>query len=59
VVRPFDEAIQAVVQSLISENNLLNAGQFGIHARHSMRLTDHMPLNYNNSQSMPGVFLDI
>jgi hypothetical protein len=43
---------------------LLNAGQFGFRARHSMtlqcmRLTDHVTLNFNNKMSMAAVFLGI
>jgi len=43
---------------------LLNASQFGFRARYittlqSMRLTDHVTLNFSNNMSMAAVFLDI
>jgi hypothetical protein len=59
MVRIFDKVVQTIVQRHISEKKkLLNAGQFGVHACHTMRLKD-LALNFNNSQSMPAVFLDI
>jgi len=41
------------------EKNLLNAGQFGIHACYDLRPIEHMTLNFNNNWSMPAVFMDI
>jgi hypothetical protein len=59
----FEKVILKIVQRHIGKKGLLNAGQFGFCARHSMtlqcmRLTDHMTLNFNN-MSMAAVFLDI
>jgi hypothetical protein len=61
----FEKVILKIVQRHIEERGLLNASQFGFHARHStalqcMRLTDHMAtITFNNSMSMAAVFLDI
>jgi hypothetical protein len=59
----FQKVILKIVQRHIGEKGLLNADQFGFHARHSMtlqrmRLTDHVTLNFNN-MSTAAVFLDI
>jgi hypothetical protein len=48
----------------MGERGLLNASQFGFHARHSttlqcMRLTGHVTLNVNNNISTAAVFFDI
>jgi hypothetical protein len=58
----FEKVILNIVQRCIED--LLNASQFGFHARHSttlqcMRLTDHETLNFNNKMSTVAVFLDI
>jgi hypothetical protein len=47
----------------IEERGVLNASQFGFHARHSttlqcMRLMDHVTLNFYNNMSTSAVFLD-
>jgi hypothetical protein len=60
----FEKVILQIIKRHISENNLLNASQFGFHARHSMilqcmRLADHVTLNFNNNMSTAAVFLDI
>jgi hypothetical protein len=60
----FEKDIQNIFQRHLDMNNLLNASQFGFHARHSttlqcMRLTDHITLNFNNNMSTAAVFLDI
>jgi hypothetical protein len=59
----FEKVILNFVKRHIDEKYLLNAGQFGFRACHSttlqcMRLTDHVPLNFNN-MSTAAVFLDI
>jgi hypothetical protein len=56
--------ILKIVQRHIEERGLLNASQFGFHARHSrmlqiMRLADHVTLNFNSDMYMAAVFLDI
>jgi hypothetical protein len=60
----FEKVILNVVQKNVEERSLLNASQFGIHARHSttlqcMRLTDHVTLNFNNNMFIATAFLDI
>jgi hypothetical protein len=60
----FEKVILKIVQRHIGEKSLLNASQFGFHARLSttlqcMRLTDQVTLNFNNKMSMAAVFLDI
>jgi hypothetical protein len=60
----FGKVILKVVQKHIEERGLLNASQFGFHARHSttlqcMRLTNHVTLNFNNEIFMAAVVLDI
>jgi hypothetical protein len=60
----FEKVILKIVQRHIEERGLLNASQFGFHARHStalqcVRLTDHIALKFNNSMSTAAVFLDI
>jgi hypothetical protein len=60
----FEKVILKVLKKHIEEKGLLNASQFGFHARHSttlqcMRLTDHVTLNFNNKISTAAVFLDI
>jgi hypothetical protein len=60
----FEKIILQIVQKHTGGRNLLNASQFGFHARHSttlqcMRLTDHVTLNFNNRMSTAAVFLDI
>jgi hypothetical protein len=59
----FEKVILKIVQH-IEDKGLLNASQFGFRARHSttlqsMRLTDHVTLNFNNKVSTDAVFLDI
>jgi hypothetical protein len=59
----FEKVILKTVQRHIGKIDLLNAGQFGFCARHSMtlqcmRLTDHTTLNFND-MSTAMVFLDI
>jgi hypothetical protein len=58
-----EKGILNIVQRHIEERGLLNAGQFGFHACHSMtlkcmRLTDHITLNFNNNVSTVAIFLD-
>jgi hypothetical protein len=58
------KAIQKIVQRHLDEQDLLNASQLGIRARHSttlqcMRLTDHVTHNFNNNMSTAAVFLNI
>jgi hypothetical protein len=60
----FEKAVQKIVQRHLTEQDLLNASQFGFRARHRttlqcMRLTDYVTLNFNNNLSMAAVFLDI
>jgi hypothetical protein len=60
----FEKIILEIVKRHIGERNLLNASQFRFHARHSttlqsMRLADHVTLNFNNNMSTDAVFLDI
>jgi hypothetical protein len=60
----FEKVILQIVQKHIREKHLLNANQFGFHARHSttlqcMRLADHVTLNFNNKMSIAVIFLDI
>jgi hypothetical protein len=60
----FEKIILQIVQKHIGGRNLLNASQFGFHARHSttlqcMRLADHVILNFNNKIFTAEVFLDI
>jgi hypothetical protein len=60
----FEKVFLKIVQKHIEERGLLNAGQFGFHARRSitlqcMRLTDHVTLNFNNNMSTAAVFWDI
>jgi hypothetical protein len=60
----FEKVILEIVKRHIEERNLLNASQFGFHARHSttlqcMRLADHVTLHFNNNMSTAAVFLDI
>jgi hypothetical protein len=48
----------------IGKKGLVNAGQFGFYAHHSMalqcmRLTDHVTLSFNNNMSTAAIFLDI
>jgi hypothetical protein len=57
------EKVLEMVQKHTEERGMLNASQFGFRACHSttlqcMRLTDHVPLNFNNI-STGAVFLDI
>jgi hypothetical protein len=59
-----EKVILKALQKHIDERGMLNASQFGFHARHSttlqcMRLTDHVTLNFNNKLSTAAVFLDI
>jgi hypothetical protein len=63
-VKVFEEVILKTVQRHNEERGLLNATQFGFHACHgttvqSMKLTDHVTLNFNNNMSTTMVFLDI
>jgi hypothetical protein len=60
----FEKVILQFLKKHIEEKGLLNASQFGFHARHSttlqlMRLTDLVTLNFNNKMSMAAAFLDI
>jgi hypothetical protein len=60
----FAKFILKTFQGHVEERGLLNASQFGFHARHSMtlqrmRLTDQVTLNFNNNVSTSAVFLDI
>jgi hypothetical protein len=60
----FENVILNTVKRHIGEKGLLNAGQFGFCACHSMalqcmRLTDDATFNFNNNVSMAAVFLDI
>jgi hypothetical protein len=60
----FEKVISQIVRRHIGERNLLNASHFGFRARHnttlqSMRLADHVTLNFNNNMSTAAVFLDI
>jgi hypothetical protein len=59
----FEKIILKLLQKHINGQGLLNASQFGFHARHSttlqcMRLTDHVTLNFNK-MSTAAVFLEI
>jgi hypothetical protein len=59
----FKKAVLKIVRWHVEERGLLNASQFGFHARHSttlerMRLMDHITLNLKNDMSMAVVFLD-
>jgi hypothetical protein len=60
----FEKVYLKLLQKHIDEKGLHNASQFVFRARHSttlqsMRLTDHVTLNFNNKMSTPAVFLDI
>jgi hypothetical protein len=60
----FEKVILKVVLRHIEERGLLNASQLGFRASHSMalqsmRLTEHVTLNFNNNMSTASVFLDI
>jgi hypothetical protein len=62
--RVFEKVILEIVERYIGERNLLNVSQFGFRARHSttlqsMRLADHLTLNFKNNMSTVAVFLDI
>jgi hypothetical protein len=53
-----------IVHRHIEERGPLNASQFGFRAHHStthqsMRLTDHVTLNFNNNMSTAAVFFNI
>jgi hypothetical protein len=52
----FEKVILLFLKKHIAEKGLLNACQFGFHARHSttlqlMRITDHVTLHFNNKMS--------
>jgi hypothetical protein len=56
MVKLFKKVILKMVQTHNEERGLLNASQFGFHARHSttlqcIRLTDHVTSNFNNNMS--------
>jgi hypothetical protein len=60
----FETIILQFVQKHIGGRNLLNASQFGLHARYNttlqcMRLAGYVTLNFNNKMSTAAVFLDI
>jgi len=55
----FKKVIQKLKQSHLVVNNMLNANQFGLRARHSTTLKDHVTLNFNTIISTAAVFLDI
>jgi hypothetical protein len=60
----FQKVILKIVRRHTEERALLNASQFGFHARHSttlqcMRLTDHVPLIFNSNMSTDAGFMDI
>jgi hypothetical protein len=53
-----------IIHRHIKERKLLSTSQFGFRAHHSttlesMRITDHVSLNFNNNISTAAVFLDI
>jgi hypothetical protein len=57
----FEKVILTILQKHINERGLLNASQFCFRTRHSttlqcMRLTDHVPHNFNNNMSTATVF---
>jgi hypothetical protein len=59
-----EKVILKIVQRYIEEANLLNASQFDFRPHHSktlqsMRLADHVKLNFNKNISTAAVFLDI
>jgi hypothetical protein len=58
----FEKVILKIVQRHIEDKSLLNASQFGFHARHSttlqrMRLRNHVTLKFNNEMSLAVIFL--
>jgi hypothetical protein len=60
----FEIVTLKIVQRHTEERSLLNASRFGSCARYStslqsMRLTDHVTLNFYNNMSMAAVCLDI
>jgi hypothetical protein len=59
----FEKVILKIVQGDTEGKGLLNASQFGFHARHSMLLqcwlANHVTLIFNNNMYMTTVFLDI
>jgi hypothetical protein len=59
----FKKVVLKILLNHIEEWGLLNAGQFGFHARHSktlqcMKLTDQVTLSSNSKMSTVAVFLD-
>jgi hypothetical protein len=59
-----EKIILQIVQRHSGGRNLFNASQFGFRARHSttlqsMRIADHVTLNFNNKMSTAAVLLDI
>jgi hypothetical protein len=62
----FEDVISEIVKRRIGERNLLNASQFGFRACHSttlqctsMRLADHVTLQFNSNMFTAAVFLGI
>jgi hypothetical protein len=60
----FEKVILKIVRRHKENMKLLNANQFGFHARHSttlqyMKLADHVTLNFSNKMSTAALFLDI
>jgi hypothetical protein len=60
----FEKVVLKIVQRHIENRKLLNANHFGFRAHHSMtlqslRLVDHVTLNFKNKMSTATAFLDI
>jgi hypothetical protein len=60
----FEKVVLKIVQRHIESKEQINPSKFGFRARHSttlqsMRLADHVTLNFDNKMSKAAVFLDI